>query len=52
MPGFPVFQYLSEFAKTHIHWVGDAIKPSHPNKGRHNINMEALIKMYLYKYTN
>ena len=24
MPGFP------EFAKTHVHWVGDAIQPSHP----------------------
>ena len=29
-PGFPVPHYLSEFAQTHIHWVGDAIQPSHP----------------------
>ena len=29
-PEFPVLQYLPEFAKTHIHWVGDAIQPSHP----------------------
>ena len=28
-PGFPV-QYLPEFAHTHVHWVGDAIQPSHP----------------------
>ena len=24
-PGFPVLHYPLEFAKTHIHWVGDAI---------------------------
>ena len=29
-PGFPVLHYLSEFAQIHIHWVGDAIQPSHP----------------------
>ena len=27
---FPVFHYLPEFAQTHIHWLGDAIQPSHP----------------------
>ena len=29
-PGFPVLYYLPEFAQTHVHWVGDAIRPSHP----------------------
>ena len=29
-PGFPVHQQLLELAQTHVHWVGDAIKPSHP----------------------
>ena len=29
-PGFPVLHHLLEFAKTHVHWVGDAIQPSHP----------------------
>ena len=24
-PDFPVLYYLSEFAQTHVHWVGDAI---------------------------
>ena len=28
--GFPVHHQLSEFAQTHVHWVGDAIQPSHP----------------------
>ena len=30
MPGFPVLHYLLEFAQTHVHWVDDAIQPSHP----------------------
>ena len=29
-PGFPVLHYLLEFAQTHVHSVGDAIKLSHP----------------------
>ena len=29
-PGFPVLHCLPEFAQTHVHWVGDAIQPSHP----------------------
>ena len=29
-PGFPVHHQQSELAQTHVHWVGDAIQPSHP----------------------
>ena len=29
MPGFPVLQYLREFAPTHTYWISDAIQPSH-----------------------
>ena len=29
-PGFPVLHLLPEPAQTHVHWVGDAIQPSHP----------------------
>ena len=29
-PGFPVLHYLPELTQTHVHWVGDAIQPSHP----------------------
>ena len=28
-PGFPVLQHLPELTHTHIHWVSDAIQPSH-----------------------
>ena len=30
MPGLPVYHQLPEFAQTHVHWVSDAIQPSHP----------------------
>ena len=29
MPGFPVLHQLLELAETQVHWVGDAIQPSH-----------------------
>ena len=29
-PGFPVLHCLLESAQTHVHWVSDAIQPSHP----------------------
>ena len=29
-PDFPVLHYLPEFAQTRVHWVDDAIEPSHP----------------------
>ena len=28
--GFPVHHQLPELAQIHVHWVGDAIQPSHP----------------------
>ena len=30
MPGLPVHHQLPELAQTHVHWVGDAIRLSHP----------------------
>ena len=30
MLGMPVLHYLLELAQTHVHWVHDAIQPSHP----------------------
>ena len=29
-PGLPVHHHLLEFTQTHVHWVHDAIQPSHP----------------------
>ena len=30
MPGLPVHHQLPQFTQTHVHWVDDAIQPSHP----------------------
>ena len=30
MPGFPVLHHLPKLAQTYVHWVSDAIEPSHP----------------------
>ena len=30
MPGLPVHHQLLKFTQTHVHWVSDAIQPSHP----------------------
>ena len=30
MPGFLVHHELPELTQAHVHWVGDAIQPSHP----------------------
>ena len=30
MPGLPVHHQLLEFTQTYVHWVSDAIQPSHP----------------------
>ena len=30
MPGFPVHHQLPELTQIHVHWVSDAIQPSHP----------------------
>ena len=29
-PGLPVHRSLLEFTQTHVHWISDAIQPSHP----------------------
>ena len=30
MTGLPVHHQLPEFTQIHVHWIGDAIQPSHP----------------------
>ena len=32
-PGFSVHHQLPDLAQTHVHWVGDAIQPYHPDQG-------------------
>ena len=33
--GLPVHHQLPEFTQTHVHWVSDAIQPSHPLSSPH-----------------
>ena len=33
-PGFFLLHHLPELAQTHVHWLGDAIQPSHPLSSR------------------
>ena len=42
MPGFPVLHYLPEFAQTRVHWVSDAIQPSHPDT---TLNRRTVVRM-------
>ena len=29
-PGFPVLHHLPGFAQVHVHWISNAVQPSHP----------------------
>ena len=63
-PGLLVHHQLSEFTQTHIHWVSDAIQPSHPlsspsppapNPSQHQslfqwVNSSHEVAKKLYKY--
>ena len=53
-PGLPVHHQLPEFTETHVHWVSDAIQPSHPlsspspyvpNPSQHQ-SLFQLVKLY------
>ena len=55
MPGPPVHHQLLEFTQTHVHWVGDAIQPSHPlsspsspafNLSQHQMSQESYFKHF------
>ena len=50
-PGLPLHHQLPEFTQTHVHWIGDAIQPSHPlsspsppalNLSQHHFQMSQL----------
>ena len=58
-PGFPVYHQLLEFTQIHIHWVSDAIQPSHfllslspsaPNPFQHQSLFQSTLRMRWPKY--
>ena len=54
-PGLPVHHQLLGFTQTHIHWVGDAIQPSHalssPSPPTFNLCPCCIAKWISYMYT-
>ena len=48
MPGLPV-HHLPEFTQTHVHWVSDAIQPSHPQSSP---SPPALIPLSIRVFSN
>ena len=40
--GFLVLHHLPELAQTHVHWVSDAVQPSHPDN---KLNWRTVVRM-------
>ena len=58
-PGLPVHHHFLEFTQTHVHWVSDAIQPSHfllslspsaPNPFQHQSLFQSTLRMRWPKY--
>ena len=52
MPGLPVHHQLPEFTQTHVHWVGDAIQPSHPRSSPSPPALNLSQHQGLFKWVN
>ena len=46
LPGSPVLYYLPEFAQTLVHWVSDAIQPSHPLSSPFSLSIFPNIRVF------
>ena len=51
-PGLPVHHQLLEFTQTHIHWVGDAIQPSHPLSSPYPPDLNPSQDQSLFQWVN
>ena len=51
-PGLPVHHQLPEFTQTHVHWVGDAIQPSHPLSSSSPLALNLSQHQGLYKWVS
>ena len=52
MPGLPVHHQLLEFTQTHVHWVGDAIQPSHPLSSPSSPSLNLSQHQSLFQWVN
>ena len=52
-PGLPVHHQLPEFTQTHVHWVGDALQPSHPlsSPSPHNFDLSQHQGLFQWVYS-
>ena len=48
-PGLPVHHQLLELTQTHVHWVSDAIQPSHPPQ-RAEVHIQGIISVSPFSY--
>ena len=51
-PGLPVHRQLPEFIQTHVHWVSDAIQPSHPPSSPSPPALNLSQHQVLFKWVN
>ena len=51
-PGPPVHHQLPEFTQTHVHWVGDAIQPSHPPSSPSPLTFNLSQHLGLFKWVS
>ena len=51
-PGFPVHHQLLELSQTHVHWVSDAIQPSHPLSSPSPLGFNLSQHQGLFKWVN
>ena len=51
-PGLPVHQQLPELTETHVHWVSDAIQPSHPLSSPSLLAFNLSQHQSLFKWVN
>ena len=50
--GFLVLHYILELAQTHVHWVSDAIQPSHPLSSPSPLALNLLQHQGLFQWVN
>ena len=51
-PGPPVHHQLPEFTQIHVHWVGDAIQPSHPPSSPSPLTFNLSQHLGLFKWVS
>ena len=48
-PGLSVHHQLPGFTQTHVHWVGDAMQPSHPLLSPSSPDIKERLKTFIYR---